>query len=294
MNEEADVILQGLDARDPVLVRKATFIQLTSTGDALVEMMSSRFTAEFGAGFIPAAGETVRIISIGARHLMFPARPLPGVGTIMTVSNGICTVQTSTGTYQMRYVSPTAPTSGQQVGISWSEVPFVIGPFSGQDPPPPPPPPDPIPPAVRSAVFSPIDTGSHNNGSSNYWQPQPWASDSTFGGWFYGTQIRDTIPASATLVSLEFFVAWASRYGSAPNFGLHPLAEKNGQLSFTDVTAWTPGSDWQTPPNAQAWFNALKQGGSRLGVGLSHGGFNKFASRAQNALSGALRISWRS
>lgn len=288
MIDEAMSILDA--AKQTVMVRQARFVEMVD-GVAYVDMASSRFVADTGTGYVPQVGETVQILSVGSRHLMLPARALPGTGTVMTVSSGIVTVQTAAGQFSMPHVGA-APTSGDLVGISWSETPFVIGKLSVQ-PEAPEPVPDPGGGTVRSATFLVTDTGSHNVGSSSYWQAQPWASNTTLGGWFYGTQIADTIPASAEMVSLEFYVAWASRYGASPVFGLHNLSNKAGELSFTTTAAWNPGGGWQTPPNASAWFNALKAGGGRRGVGLNHGGFNKFASRAQNAMTGALRISWK-
>lgn len=293
MSAEADAILQGTDALTPVAVRRATFVQVSAQGSGIVDMGNSRFSAEFGTGFIPNIGETIQVLTIGSRHLILPARPLPGVGTVMTVAGGLVTVQTVIGTYTMPYVSPTAPSSGQLVGLSWSETPYVVGPLSIQ-PAGPAPVPDPGEGVVRSAVFQVIDTGSTDRGSVRWWTTQPRAGNSTYGAWFYGTQIRDTIPAGASMVSLEFFVSWYQRRGDAPRFALHDSAGKFGIPGFGGYTPWAPGDGWQTPPMAPGWFDALKAGGGFFGVGLNQGGDNIFSSRAQNTMTGALRISWRS
>lgn len=289
---EVDALLDVVGQSTNVSARHAIYVDATVEGSAVVQMADSRFSAEFGAGYVPQQGERVLILTIGERHLLFPARPLPGTGTVLTVGESTVSVQTTTGIYSFPYVG-VAPTSGDLVGISWSETPYVVGKLSTS-----PPPPEPIPDIpskkTRSATFMVTDTGTHNVGSSNYWQSEVWASDTTLGGWFYGTQIADTIPAGAEFVSLEFYVSWQSRRGSTPNFGLHPLTAKSGQLSFTHVQPWAPGSGWQTPPDAAGWFNALKSGGGRRGVGLNHGGFNRFSSRAEDGMTGALRISWRS
>lgn len=291
MIEEAEALFDGFGGNARAALRRATFVEARS-GVAIVDMGDSRFACDFGSGYVPLSGETVQVLTIGDRHLLFPAKPLPGTGTVVTVGGGYVTVSTIAGAVRMPYIG-TAPSSGDLVGISWSELPYCLGKLSVQ-PTPVEPPPDPGGGTVRSATFQAIDTGSHNVGSSNYWQAQPWASDSTLGGWFYGTQILDTIPNNAVLVSLEFYVSWQQRQGSNPNFGLHALAAKTGQLSFTNIAAWNPDGGWQTPGNAATWFAALRAGGGRLGVGLAHGGYNKFSSRAQDAMTGALRISWRS
>lgn len=287
MIDEAAAIL---DVQGQPAVRLARFAELGEDGSAYVDMDMSRFVAE-PTGYVPQVGETVQILSVGRRHLMFPARALPGTGTVMTVTAGVVTVQTTAGQFSMPYVGD-APTSGDLVGLSWSEQPFVIGKLSVQ-PSTPDPIPDPGGSTVRSATFLATDTGSTDRTQSRWWQAQPWASNTTYGAWFYGTQIRDTIPAGASLVSLEFYVSWAQRQGGDPRFALHNLASKAGVPVMQPYTQWAPGSGWQTPPMAGAWFDALKAGGSAFGVGLNQGGYNKFSSRAQNAMSGALRISWR-
>lgn len=292
MNDEADALFDTFGGAPRAVIRRGVYAGM-SGGFPLVDMGDSRFVCDWGAGYVPPVGETVQIVTVNDRHMLFPSKALPGTGTVMTVSSTLLTVQTTVGAVSLPYIGAT-PTSGQTVGIQWSDVAHVTGVLS-TTPAPPPPVPDPgTGPVQRSATFQVVDTGSHNVGSGNYWQAQPWASDSTFGGWFYGTQIPDTIPASATFVSLEFYVSWQARRGASPNFGLHGLGGKTGQLGFTNVSAWNPNGGWQTPPNAATWFAGLKSGGGRLGIGLSHGGFNQFSSRAEDAMSGALRITWRS
>ena len=289
MIEEASQILQGLDARTPVAVRKARFVE-PRDGFAVVDMGDSRFIADF-VGYVPVAGETVQIVSVGERHLLFPAGPKPGIGTVLTVTAGVVTAQTIAGVVAMPYMG-TAPSSGDLIGIAWSEGPRCLGKLSST-PAPPAPIPDPGGGAVRSATFLATDAGSTDRGAARWWQAQPWASNTTFGAWFYGTQIRDTIPAGASLVSLEFFASWASRSGGAPRFALHNQAVKSAVPAFGAYTEWAPGDGWQTPPMAAAWFAALKAGGASLGVGLNQGGWNQFSSLAQNSMTGAIRISWR-
>lgn len=290
MIEEASQILQGLDARAAVAVRKATFVEALA-GFAVVDMGDSRFVADFGAGYVPVTGETVQILSIGERHLLFPAGPKPGIGTVLTVTAGVVTAQTIAGVVSMPYMG-TAPSSGDLIGISWSEGPRCQGKLSST-PPAPAPIPDPGGDTIQSATFRAVGTGSTDRHQSRWWQAQPWASNTTYGAWFYGTQIRDTIPAGARFESLEFFVSLAKREGGAPRFALHNLARKDGVPAFGGYTAWAPPDGWQVPPMAAGWFNELKSGGSALGIGLNQGGWNQFSSLAQNSMTGALRISWR-
>ena len=292
MIEEAAQILHGLDARTPVTVRKATFVE-PRAGFAVVDMGDSRFIADF-VGYVPVAGETVQIVSVGERHLLFPAGPKPGIGTVLTVTAGVITAQTIAGVVAMPYMG-TAPSSGDLIGIAWSEGPRCLGKLSST-PAPPAPIPDPGGGAVRSATFLATDTGSTDRHQARWWTDRPRAGNTTFGVWIHGEQFRGTIPAVSTLVSFEIFVSYQQRKGGAPRWALHNLAAKTGVPVFGAYTEWAPPAGWQTLPDpmAAAWFAALKAGGTALGFGLNQGGDNIFSSRTDNSLSGAARISWRS
>lgn len=291
MIDEVAAMFDSFGDAPRVMLRRGVFSGVGS-GVALVDMGTSRFACDWGTGYVPAIGETVQVLTVGDRHMLFPSKALPGTGTVMTVSSTLVTVQTIIGTVTLPFIG-SAPSSGQTVGIQWSDIAHVTGALSTS-----PKAPDPVPNpgggTLRSATFQAIDTGSTDRTQARWWTGQPRAGNSTFGAWFYGTQIRDTIPAGATLVSLQFFASWQQRRGADPRFALHDQAFKAGLPTFGPYTAWAPGDGWQTPPMADAWFAALKAGGSSLGVGLNQGGDNIFSSRAQNAWSGALSITWRS
>lgn len=286
---EADAILETTD-QPRVAVRKATFVGVVDKA-AQVDMGDSRFLCDFGSGYIPVVGEAVRIWSVGDQHMLFPAGPRPNVGTVSTVANNRASIATSVGTITAFYAG-VAPSSGDRVGIVWSEDGPWCSTRLSSSPPPPEPPPNPGGGGgVRSAIFRVTDTGSTDRNRARWWTSRPMASSSTYGAFFYGTQIRDTIPDNATLVKLEFYVSWQQRQGGTPNFALHNLARKAGVPSMGSSTAWAPGGGWQTPPMAAAWFNGLK-GGGMYGIGLNQGGWNIFSSRADNSMTGALRITW--
>lgn len=288
---EADAILNG-DDQPRVSVRKATFVGVQS-GFAQVDMGDSRFICDFGGGYIPVVGETVRVWSVGDDHLLFPVGPRPNVGTVTTVNSTIANVSTSVGTMSMPFAG-TAPTSGDRVGVVWSEDgPWCTSKLSSTVAPPPPVPDPGAGGTLRSATFRAIDAGSTDRGSVRWWTGQPWASDSTYGAWFYGTQIKDTIPAGATLVSMEIYINRVQDSGSMPNFTLHTSPTKAGIPPMSGALAWDPPTGWNYVPNT-GWFAALIAGGAYYGVGLNQGGLNKFASLAQDSMSGAIRVSWRS
>lgn len=288
---EAAATLDG-DDRPIVHVRKATYVGM-SNKFAQVDMGDSRFVCDFGSGYVPTVGETVRVWSVGDQHLLFPAGPRPTVGTVVTSSGLSVTVSTSTGSLTMPYVGA-APTSGDRVGLVWSEDGvWCAGKLSSTSAAPPPVPDPGGGGEVRSATFRAVDAGSTDRGSTRWWQTQPWASDSTYGAWFYGSQIKDTIPVGATLVSMEIYINRVQNSGSAPNFTLHSSPFKAGVPAMSGLLAWEPSNGWNYVPNT-GWFAALIGGGAYYGVGLNQGGFNKFASLAQDSMSGAIRISWRS
>jgi hypothetical protein len=98
-------------------------------------------------------------------------------------------------------------------------------------------------------------------------------------------------------VSLSMFISYRQREGFAPRFVLHSDQWAAGIPAMSDPWTWDAAPGWQTPVNtevARAWFNSLKAGGDRAGIGLNQGGYNIFSSLAQDGMSGALRIQWRS
>lgn len=286
---EAETILAG-DDRPPVAVRRAVFAGVIDRV-AWVDMGDSRFPCEFGSGHVPKIADTVNVLSIGGRHLLYPARALPGTGTVLTVSGDMVGVSTIAGDFQMPYVG-SVPSSGELVGISWSEVPFVIGKLSTQ----PNQAPAPVPPptkTLRSATFRAIDAGATDRHQVRWWTGQPQAGNSSFGAWFYGSQIKDTIPADAVVESMEMYISKQKSHPAAPNFTLHTSGWKQGIPAMSGVLPWNPGPGWNYVPNA-AWFDALKAGGAYWGIGLNQGGYTVYSSLAEDSMSGALRITWRS
>lgn len=268
-----------------------TFVDVQD-GQALIDLAEGRFPASFLTGYVPATNEPVHVWSIdGAWFLIGPTAGKPGVGVVSTIGGGRVTVTTDFGNLTMEYVG-TAPTSGDTVAILWPG-PVCVGKLSVQ-PVTPTPPPDPGSggSTVKEVIFRAIDAGSTERGAARWWQAQPWASSSTYGAWFYGTQIKDTIPAGSTLVSMEMYIRRVQDSGFDPRFTLHTSPTKAGIPSMSGYLEWDPPNGWNYVPNA-AWFAALIGGGTDYGIGLNQGGYNKFASLAEDGLSGALRIKWR-
>lgn len=283
------LLLDELDDREPVFLRRGVYVGYDS-GVAIIDMGSSRFPCEF-AGYVPVIGETVQVLSVGSRHTLLPLGAKPAVGTVLTVSSPTCVVQTVAGNIPC-IIGGTAPTSGDRVQIFWGED----GPTTGLKlattaaAPEPPPNPGGGSGAIHTLVFRAVDAGSTDRGSARWWQAQPWASNTTYGAWFFGDQIPGSIPLSATFAGLDFYVNRVQDSGGAPNFVPHDARFKAGLPTFGPGFAWDPPNGWQPFPFGSDFFTHLRAGG---GIGLNQGGFNKFASLAQDSMSGAVRISWR-
>ncbi|AXA95468.1 hypothetical protein [Microbacterium sp. PM5] len=297
MPDDIDAILEQLAKLTSFNRRIGVFVG----GDrdfATVDMGGQRFPVRW-AGVTPSIGDAVWVDSIknGVDTnliLTAVAGPRPGFGTVATVTGDLVNVTTDYGDFMaMPFVDGAALSSGDTVGLSWPG-PWCTKLSTSPDEPDVPPNPGGGGGGVQSAIFRAIDAGTTHDYRADWWQAEVWAADNNVGAWFFGTPIRDTIPAAATYDSLQIYINRTQRYGDAPYWALHGLSGKSGIPSFTGLGGWHPDGDgWQTPPFAAAMFAALKAGGSALGFGLVHGGFNKFASLTADGMSGAVKITWR-
>jgi hypothetical protein len=292
-----DAIRDLIDGKSKVTTRVGRYAG--NDGNlALVDLGDQRIPVRFATPWVPEINEPVYVDTIdGVSRLVGPTSPKPGMGVVTTVSGDKVNVLTDFGTFSTVWAAyaPDAPSpsSGDTVGIDWSTGPRCYRLSTSPEPVPPPPDPGGGGGRIMSAEFRAVDAGTtHPNG--DWWQSQPWAADGNVGAWFYGNTIRDTIPAGAVFESLQIYINRVQRTGDPPNWALHNLPWKDGVPAFGPSTPWHPdGNGWQTPPDPQGWFNALKAGGSAAGIGLNHGGYNKFASRTQDGATGALKITWR-
>lgn len=297
MRDDA-ALLELVDAKSSVKVRKGRYVGAEGLS-ALVDMGDQRFPVDFGSGgFVPEINEPVWVETVdGVSRMTGPVGPKPGLGVVVTVSGGMARVMTDFGELLMPFASAEPVASGDAVGITWSQGPKCFRLSISPEPPDAPPPPSGGGRPTRTAEFRVIDTGSVTKGTANWWNQRPWSSPSNYGLWFYGTQIKDTIPADAEFVSLEFYVSWAVRRWDNPRWGTHNLFTKSGAPVVTGSDVWEPGRDsgWRTPPWAQTWFNELKAGGSRAGIALNAQGTGQeeARSRTEDGMSGALRIRWK-
>lgn len=263
-------------------------------------------TVDFGGGLVPAdsameglpvVGDPVWVMTIDGHSPMMLGytTPKPGNGTVTSATGNTANVSTAIGL--IRDVPFPAGLLDETsvdavVKLFWSEGPFILAVMSEA------PAVDPgeggggSSGGVQERLISAIQTGSYRSGSG-WWQSQVWASDGNLGIWGYGSQIPDTVPATAVPVSIEIWISPVLISGDPPNFGVHGLGGTTGapEPTFALVTPVPVTGGWVRLPDS--FLDALKAGSGFVGVGVAHGGFNKFASRDEDAQSGRLRIRWR-
>lgn len=146
--------------------------------------------------------------------------------------------------------------------------------------------------APKTKTFNPTGSGTQNSsygslaGSGNFWTPQVYCGDTTLGAYFYGSQIGDTIPNGATILSGSIRLVEISGSGSAPSLGTHSLGGPSGGLVVGNVMG-IPGGSGAKKLSA-AILNALKTGAAK-GIATAHGGYHIFGPASQ---CGAITITW--
>lgn len=261
-----------------------------------VDVGGGQIPAEVATSYRPEINEQVQVLFIDGKPWMIgPAIPKPGEGVVISVGSGEATLNTDIGTIKAPFLDGQTLGTGDVVKLLWASGPVIVGKLlTVVDAP------APIAPPVVSGQV-PAQTFTANSGGA--WQliggrwssDEPRASNGYLGAWHYGTKIRDTIPATAHDPVMEIFIRYSSKFGDPPNFALHDQASRGGAPTLTNSTPWNVVNGWNRfpEPMATTYFNALKAGGSKLGIGLNHGGVNRFASTTAEPQSGALRISWR-
>jgi hypothetical protein len=291
---DAEALRTRLAGVSTVTARVATFVGADGQY-AVVDLGGQRISVQFACAYVPEVNEPVWVDGVdGMLRLTGPTQPKPGLGVVVSLPDvDHVLVDTAFGPVTMPFHDGDELDTGDIVGILWSSGPKCFKMSTSPEYVDPPSLPSGGGADVKTVEFRAIDAGSTDRGAARWWNAQPWASNTTFGAWFYGGQIKDTVPASAEFVSLEFYVSRVQDQGGAPRFTLHSDPVKAGVPAMSAYVEWDPPNGWQTPPNAQEWFDALKAGGPRYGVGTNQGGYSKFSSLAQDGLSGALRVKWR-
>jgi hypothetical protein len=263
---------------------------------ATVDVGGGRIPADVTSAYLPEINDPVQVLFIDDKpYMLGSAVPKPGNGEVTAVDGDLATVSTSLGDVIADYPDGLLVAPGDFVKLFWSEGPFILNVRSTT----PEPPPVPDPPTggvtTRQEKFTAIQAGAWQLNGSRWSSDQPRASDGYLGAWHYGTKIADTITAAAELDSIEVYIRYASRLGNPPNFALHSQPTRGGAPDLSDSFPWAVTDGWNRMPDAQAatFFAALKAGGNKRGIGLNHGGVNRFASLNEDNESGALRITFR-
>lgn len=287
--DDVDVIQDLLNGKAKVTMWLATFVSIDGSVawcDVANGGQSGRVPTRVTTSYRPQVNEQVFVLAVDGKYfLLGPSVPKPAQGTVTSVGSNTVVVSTDLGDVTASVGVGMSLSSGQVVKLFWSDGAHVLAALTAAPTPVTPPPPPASEPARHVDVFNAVDAGSFSGG--RWWQPQPWASDTTLGAWFYGSKIRDTLRA-ATVQKIELYASVASRYGNLPNIGYHPHAAKTGAGPSVTAARGIDVADgrWITLPLSFGQFLATNVGG----IGLAHGGFNKFRSLAQDAQSGALRI----
>ncbi|KQQ65087.1 hypothetical protein [Microbacterium sp. Leaf320] len=259
---------------------------------AVVDFDGGRVPAYFGSAWRPVVNDAVWVQIIdGVAWLMGPTAPLASDGTVVSVAGGLATISTDIGNIVATYNTGATLTAGLPVKLLAHGGYHVVGVKASTPVAPTPDPGGGGGGTVVTQTFTPIDSGSFQSG--RWWTGQVVAGDSNQGCWFYDLKMPWTIPASAVGSSLEIYLNPVRISGADPIFTTHAHATKPGGSpglvggAPVDVT----GAGWYPLP--LSFFTALKSGGGSAGVGLNHGGYNIFASIAQDPQCGAIRTTYR-
>ena len=239
------------------------------------------------AGRAPWPGDTVRVVTSAGNTWceLFEGAPL---GTVAAVGSGRATVLGDDGeSYTYPYIGA-VPGVSDRVGLLHSHR-VVLGAYSAE-------PEDseftaaPAPPrpTVTKRTFYPVWSGNWRDGS--YSGTAAEISTSRAAAYGYGTQIRDTIPDSATITRATLYLTenWDNVPGTASSMGTHssngrPGSFSNGSLSGSYSV---PGLSVNIIGTVA---NALKTGAA-FGVGFRSGaGWRQYGVAP---ISGRIYIEW--
>lgn len=256
---------------------------------ATVDVGGGRIPADF-CGYEPEVNESVWVLFVdGTATLLGPTQLRPGKGTITgTPTGNVVPVTTEAGDFILPYAASLSLSAGQVVKLGgWNDGGFVYAVMSTS------PPPGDAPPAPgggggdQTVIFTAVDAGSYQ---SRWWTSQVYASDINTGAFFYGTKIADTIPDSASIVSIEMYASISMLSYQAPNIGYHGSPSKpGGNVSVAGTSAVNISNGWVgLPTSIGTWLKS-----NAGGIGIDHGGYAILNSLAADGQSGALRIHWR-
>lgn len=282
------------DQPERVALRLATAMSVDyASQSADVLLPDGSVVTAVTAGQLPLVAEPVWVLVVGevAVTVGRPVKPPMGVVADAAV-NGLVPVTGDDGlTYTVGFPTTYTPAAGHRVLLYWEAGGHIIARVDTSNP-------TPAPPYIptqtiqKTQTFDPIDSGSYRDGWSGM-NTDVYVGDAyQAAGWFYGTQIADSIPDSARIVSVRTYLE-STQSSDAPTItlGLHTLTSKgDGQMvvdSAVDIGAMADGfaGDVDLPTS---WGDLLKTG-DRRGIGTAAPGYRRLSGAPT---AGALTISW--
>jgi hypothetical protein len=261
-------------------VSQSSALAQVVVGNALLQVASSV------TGLV--SGDPVRLERRGgALILIGPTRARSTTGRV-TATGTLTTVEYPNGsgvTQQMRRNSLYTPAVNDLVLIDWPSGGTIVGKIDAITATPPPPTPPPPPPQTYDVTFLAGDSGAFQSGFG--WRTNDvWGSSNNQGGWFYGSQIRDTIPDSAVIKNAWIFLPLQQQVGNAM-FGRHGSESKpGGALSFSSTS--NLGNRSGDVEISTSLIDHLKANPG--GLGFDYGGYNIWRGTQKDGRSGALRV----
>lgn len=289
---EAETILRLLSEGSKVKVVVGEYRGREPGGmRALVDFEGGRVPVQPAAAITPVVNDSVWVLIVDGLALMLGTTIMkPGEGTVVTVAVDSITVDTVIGQVTATYDAGAPISAGNIVKLLWNEGCHVVGVKAGSVPPPIPPPAPGAGGGRVTQTFTAVDSGSHRS-ANGWWTNDVWASSSNRGLWFYGTKIKDTIPATAKIIAAEIYVPNPKNLTGARNFSYHGYASRPaGAPTVTTVTTLAGTSGWVPIPTSIVDFLKANVGG----VGFNTGGENTWPGVQSDGQSGALRITYDS
>lgn len=291
--------------RDLWLLRQGT---AASTGGVVTDIDFSSKTVRVNsggvtrvlpwAGPVPFVGAKVRISKLGQQSFCVVSGEGASYGTVQSLGSTTAVVLGQDGvTYIYPYPSGAALSAGHEVALDHARrlVLFRVSALPASSEPPPPdvgstPTPPPTTSARQTRTFKPTGSANWYSAGGRWDSEYVEISTTRSGYYFYGKQIANTIPDSASIVSARIQLAevWDKVPGTASQMGVHGYSARpgSGPLGLTGSVAVTGGGSIGL---TLAMANALKTG-SAFGVGFAQNtGWRRFDRYVR---SGALTITW--
>lgn len=252
---------------------------------AVVNIGTSTVTIPCVGFYPPVAGMPVRVDWVNASPTVTgPVQPLNPLGTVTAPGTPRSTVSVDGVAYSLFYRDGYTPAVDDQVEINWATG-IIQGKITGFD--------EPDTPEESGGGTTAFDvtiraanSGRYQAGSG-WWGNAPWASASNDGIWVYENRVRDAV-GSGTVTGIQIYLPLVQQVGVA-SIGVHPhFSIPGGAPAIEGLVDLPQGrrSGWQSLPVVFGEYVA--PGGS--GIAVANGGYNIWRGTAEDALSGALRI----